>query len=116
VDDNGDGVDNGLAWFLGAANTTDNALGQLPAATTPSGYLQLDFTRENPYSPAKLYVEYGSDLAGWTVLELPASSATIGGDIEVTVTAGPPDAVTVKIPTTHASGGKLFARLSATEN
>ncbi len=84
--------------------------------STPTGYLQLAFTRENPYAPAKLYVEYGSDLTGWTKLELPASSGTIGGDIEVTVAAGPPDTVTVKIPTTHAAGGKLFARLSATEN
>jgi len=115
-DDNGDGVANGLAWILGASGPGVSALDKLPTVSNPSGFLQLDFTRENPYAPAKLYVEYGNDLVGWTKLELPASSGTIGGDIEVTVTAGPPDAVTVKIPTSHAEGGKLFGRLSATEN
>ena len=93
-DDNGDGVDNGLAWILGASGPGVSALDKLPTVTTPTGYLQLDFTRENPYAPAKLYVEYGSDLAAWTKLEIPATvTGTIGGDIEVTVTAGPPDAV-----------------------
>jgi hypothetical protein len=115
-DDNGDGVANGLAWILGASGPGVNALNKLPTVSYPSGFLQLDFTRENPYAPAKLYVEYGNDLVGWTKLELPASSGTIGGDIEMTVTAGPPDAVTVKIPTSHAAGGKLFGRLSATDN
>lgn len=111
-DDNGDGLDNGLAWILGAASPNVGALDKLPAVSNPTGYLQLDFTRVNPYAPAKLYVEYGSDLSGWTKLELPASTGTIGGDIEVTVAGGTPDAVQVKIPTSHATGGKLFTRLS----
>jgi hypothetical protein len=115
-DANDDGVDNGLAWILGADNPNDSALGKLPTVAISGGFLNLSFTRENPYAPAKLYVEYGSEFAGWTQLELPAASGTIGGDIEVEVSAGPPDAVLVKIPTTHATGGKLFARLSATEN
>lgn len=115
-DSNGDGVDNGLAWFLGASGPGVSALDKLPVVTTPTGYLQLDFTRQNPQAPAKLYVEYGDDLNGWTKLEIPAVTGTIGGDIEVTVTAGPPDAIKIKIPDSHAVGGKLFARLSATEN
>jgi fibronectin-binding autotransporter adhesin len=113
-DANGDGVKDGLAWILGALNPAANALDKLPTVGTPTGFLTLDFDRVNPYAPAKLYVEYGSDLAGWTKLEIPATSGTIGGDIEVVVTSGTPDQVLVKIPTaTHASGGKLFARLSA---
>ncbi len=118
-DDNGDGVKNGLAWILGAANPSVSALDKLPTMGTLPGYLTLDFTRENPYSPAKLYVEYGSDLAGWTKLQIRDDSGTISGsDVEVVVTPGSPtpDTVTVKIPTTHASSGKLFGRLSATKN
>ena len=110
---------NGLAWILGAANPSVSALDKLPTMGTLPGYLTLDFTRENPYSPAKLYVEYGSDLAGWTNLQIRDDSGTISGsDVEVVVTPGSPtpDTVTVKIPTTHASGGKLFGRLSATKN
>ena len=118
-DANGDGVDNGLAWILGALNPNVSALDKLPTLTTPPGFLQLNFTREFPYAPAMLYVEYGTDLSGWTKLLIPdeLGTSTIGGDIEVTVGEGPPDAIQIKIPTSHASpGGKLFARLSATEN
>lgn len=118
ADANGDGVDNGLAWLLGALNPSANALGLLPVQVNDGTYLKLSFQRVNPLAPAKLYVEYGTDLSGWTRLEVPASSGTIGGDIVVVVTPGSPtDSVTVKIPTTHqsASGG-LFARLAATEN
>jgi autotransporter-associated beta strand protein len=116
-DANNDGVDNGLAWILGASGPNVSALDKLPVISTPDGFLQLDFTRENPYAPAKLFLEYGNDLSGWTRLEIPPTSDTIGGDIEVTVTAGPPDAIQIKIPTaTHEVDGKLFVRLSANEN
>ena len=56
--------------------------GQAPGGGQDGTYLTLDFTRENPYAPAKLYVEYGDDLAGWTQVEIPAANGTIGGDIE----------------------------------
>jgi autotransporter-associated beta strand protein len=119
-DANGDGVDNGLAWFLGAASPTVSALDRLPVPGTPAGFLTLDFDRVNPRSPAKLFVEYGNDLVGWTKLEIPAGSGTIGSDIEVIIDSpGAPalDSVLVKIPTSHAApGGRLFTRLSASEN
>ncbi len=122
-DANGDGVDNGLAWILGAASPTVSALNKLPQVGTPSGYLTLSFSRVNPYAPAKLYVEYSSSLTGWAKVEIPAlgtGTHTIGGNIEVVVTSPgspSPDTIQVKIPTlTYSSGGKLFARLSATEN
>jgi hypothetical protein len=94
-------------------------LGKLPTVATPTGFLTLDFDRVNPFGSAKLYVEYGNDLVGWTKLEIPSGSGIIGGDIEVTVNSPgspAPDDVLIKIPTSHESpGGKLFARLSATE-
>jgi autotransporter-associated beta strand protein len=115
-DANNDGIANGLAWILGAATPTANALNKLPKATTPAGYLQLEFTRQNPHAPAKLFLEFGNNLVGWTKLEIPAASGNIGGNIEVTVTPGPPDTILIKIPTTHdADTGKLFTRLSVVE-
>lgn len=116
-DANGDGVKNGLAWILGATDPSVSALDKLPVAATPPGYLTLSFKRVNPYSPAKLHVEYSNNLTNWTKLEIPAGSGTIpSSDVEVVVTPGSPEDVTVKIPNSHASGGKLFGRLSATEN
>ena len=117
-DANGDGVDNGLAWLLGAGTPADNALGFLPMVATPTGFLTLDFKRVNPYAPAKLYVEYGNDLVGWTKLQITGAGTFAGGIVvEVTSPGSPtPDSLLVKIPTSLAFGGKLFARLSATEN
>lgn len=119
-DANGDGVDDGLAWFLGAALPADNALGKLPVPTKDGAFLTLDFLRVNPYAPAKLYVQFGNDLSGWTEAEVPAATGTItlpGDDIEVEVTAGTPDSVKIKIPASYQSAsGALFARLRATEN
>jgi hypothetical protein len=75
----------------------------------------------NPYSPAKLYVQFGNNLSGWTEYEIPAASnLDIGGGVQVLVSGpGAPtaDTVTVKIPTSYESAsGTLFARLRATEN
>lgn len=116
-DANADGVKNGLAWILGAASPSANATSLVPAAGAPSGYLTLTFKRVNPYAPAKLFVEYSNNFGTWTKLEIPAASGTIASsDVEVEVVPGTPDSVTVKIPTSHASGGKLFGRLSTTQN
>ena len=119
-DANGDGVDDGLAWLLGAATPASNALDKLPVPAKDGSFLTLDFLRVNPYSPAKLYVQFSNDLSNWTTVEIPADTGAIalpGDDVEVEVTAGSPDAVTVKIPTSYQSGsGALFSRLSATEN
>jgi fibronectin-binding autotransporter adhesin len=119
-DANGDGVQDGLAWFLGAATPATNALDKLPKPTNNGAFLTLDFQRVNPYSPAKLFVQFGNDLSGWTEVEIPASPGTItlpGDDVEVEVTGGTPDEVTVKIPTSYQSAsGTLFARLRATNN
>jgi autotransporter-associated beta strand protein len=119
-DANGDGVQDGLAWFLGAATPATNALDKLPKPTKNGAFLTLDFQRVNLYSPAKLFVEFGNDLSGWTVAEIPATAGTItlpGDDIVVEVTTGTLDSVKVKIPTSYQSAsGALFARLRATNN
>jgi hypothetical protein len=116
-DANDDGVKNGLAWIFGAADPSSLALNKLPTATTSPDFLTLQFFRTNPYAPAKLYIEYSTDLTTWTRHEIPENTGTIPmSDIEVIVIPGPPDAMTVKIPTTYAVAGKLFARISSTEN
>ena len=117
ADANSDGVSNGLAWLLGAPDKDVSALDKLPEVGNPTGYLTLAFNRVNPHAPAKLYIEYSNNLSSWTKLEIPAATGTVpSSDVEVVVTPGTPDAVTVKIPPTHVSGTKLFGRLSATEN
>ncbi len=116
ADANGDGVDNGIAWMLGAASPSANGQAVMPAPGLEPGFLTIRFKRVNNQGPAKLYLDYGNDLTNWTPVEILAASGTVGGDIVVQVTAGSPnDEVTVRIPTTHASpSGRLLARLRAT--
>ncbi len=109
-----------MAWILGAASPSANAHGKLPVPAKDGAFLILSFKRVNPHSPAKLYVEYGSDLGGWTGHEIPAASnPNIGGGIEVVVVDNlpDPDQVTVKLPTSlQSSAGTLFVRLRAASN
>jgi hypothetical protein len=116
---NGDGVDNGMAWILGAANANANLDGLLPVPGAEGG-LTMHFHRVNPMGTAHLYVEYSSDLGDgdpWHSEEIPAASGTIGGDIGVVVVPGSPtDDVTITIPASHGSAGDLYGRLKAVEN
>ncbi|BCX48445.1 hypothetical protein HAHE_23530 [Haloferula helveola] len=117
-DDNGDDVDNGLAFILGAADPNANAVGLLPAPATEPGFLTLTFERLDGIAPAVLSVEYGPDLSFGNTDAIPLTSQTLGSGVEVVVVDGSPtDTVTIKIPDSFAGGGAtLFARLSATEN
>ena len=116
VDTNGDGVDNGLAFILGAADVNANALGLLPTVGTEPGFLTLTFQRLDGIAPAVLSVDYSGDLGFGNTDVIPLTSQTLGSGVVVEVTDGSPtDTVVVKIPDSFASAsGTLFARLSAT--
>lgn len=109
-DSNGDGIDNGVAWALGAADVDENAIGLLPTLdnTSDPDFFIFNFNRgdeANDDPGTSIIVEYGSDLGDWTVAET-------GDDVIITETSGSPkDAVEVKIRRTLAVGDKLFARL-----
>ncbi|GAA5478291.1 hypothetical protein Hhel01_01789 [Haloferula helveola] len=117
-DDNGDGVDNGMAFILGASDPNASAVGLLPQTGSEPGFLTLTFQRLDGIAPAVLSVEYGPDLSFGNTDVIPLASQTLGSGVEVVVVDGSPtDTVTIKIPDTFESGaGTLFARLSATEN
>lgn len=117
-DTNTDGIWNGLAWMLGAADTGVTAGPILPTASTKPGFLTLSFKRVAQRGDAKLKVQYGADLASWTTVELPAASGTVSGGMVVQVSTGVPlETLTVDLPITNAPpGGRLYARLAATEN
>jgi len=117
-DANGDGVANGLAWILGAANPSANGQAVLPTTGTESGYLTLHFLRVHDLGSAKLYLQYSNDLNNtdpWHEVDLVAGP--LGDIVVVDVPGSLNDDVTVKIPSSHAStSGALFARLQATDN
>lgn len=115
-DANGDGISNGLAFLLGAANPQENALGRLPVTTEVNGALVLSFAIRNAAArgDAELTLEHSSDLGisdEWKRVPLPGTS---GDGVTFTVTPGDPlDTVTATI---ESATGRHFARLSASEN
>lgn len=110
-DANGDGVKNGVAWALGAANPNVNALSLLPTIDTTSDpdYAIFSFNRSdaaNDDPATTITVEYSAKLEGWV-------PAVHDGDtviIEVTP-GGPTDEVRVKLKRSSlADEGTIFAR------
>jgi len=125
-DTNGDGVQDGLAFLLGAANPDDNALGLLPTVTADDGTLVMTFNclSTADRGTAELRVEHSSDLGigdPWlaTVDQVPdADDLTADNGVTFTVVAGPAgppatNTVTATIGSGQAADGKLFGRLVA---
>jgi hypothetical protein len=119
VDTNGDGMDNGLAWVLGAADANANANALVPTvdSTSDPAYLIFTFRRAdeaNGDPNTTIVVEYGTALTalGWTTAVHDNNDVIITEtDNHYSTTPGI-DRVAVKLKrSTLGSGGKLFTRL-----
>lgn len=104
-DPNQDGVCNLLAFALGASPTS-SARDSLPKVTQSAGTCTFEYDRSDASLPLTTQiVEYGSNLTGWTPINIPATSSG-----PVTINPGSPsDHVTVTIP---VSGSQCFMRLN----
>lgn len=114
-DANNDGISNGMAWFLGAANPSADARALLPTASEDNGGLVFQFRCLNAASRgnAAAFLQHSGDLAdnGWIPTALPEVSGTVNGvHFEVTPD-GDFNQITATIPANQAVAGKLFARL-----
>lgn len=120
ADANGDGVENGLAWLLGAANKDVNATGLLPIVSHSGGNLVMTFTMLNAASrgTAVLNVQHSNDLGitdPWASAAVPETSGPVSG-VNFSITAdGNFNDVIATIPASEAAAGKLFGRVTATE-
>jgi fibronectin-binding autotransporter adhesin len=111
ADANNDGVDNGMAWVLGATDKDANATSLLPTLdNTNATYFIFTYNRKddaNTDPNTTIKAQYCSDLATWT------DAVHDGTNIIIAPTDnGAIDSVQVKIIRTLAVGGKLFARLN----
>ena len=112
ADANSDGVPNGIAFVLGAANANADALSLLPMGTIGSGN-DFIFTYRQADIAAHLdpFAEYAADLLLW-------ERATDGDDgVEILIMDdgfGPGiDRVQVTIPDSLAPDGRIFGRVNA---
>lgn len=123
-DENGDGVSNGVAWLLGAADPNADALGLLPTVTEQNdGDLILTFNclAGPDRGAALLEVEYDADLAGaWTGTPVPGvvGNSTVGNVSFVVTDPAPAGGllnVVATIDADAAANGRLFGRLEGEE-
>ena len=118
-DANGDGVDNGLAFLLGAGGPNDNAVGLLPTVTESGGDLVMEFDMRNAASrgTATLSIEHSSNLDlgdPWETTLVPDVDNTLN-DIVFDISGTGPLGVHATIPASKAADGKLFGRLKANQ-
>ena len=111
ADANNDGIANGIAWVLGAADPAANATALLPtldSTSDPDFFIFNHRRSDTAAANSTLKVQFGSDLAGWT-------DAIAGPDVIITPANDfhgiGTDKVEVKIRRILAAGGKFFARL-----
>ncbi len=117
-DANGDGIADGVAWLLGAGTPDPNARALLPSANRNNGALETGFSMRNlaARGSAVLELQYGTTLESWTSVTIPEASGTHGG-VEFLITPNSPlNQVVASIPASAATDGRLFIRLSGTEN
>ena len=122
ADANNDGIDNGLAFLLGAAGPSANALGLLPTTTQTGGDLILvfDCLPAVERGTALLHLQHSADLGltdAWASALVPGAVGTTTVDtVDFIVTdpgaPGGPLHVIATIPAAQAASGKLFSRLT----
>jgi hypothetical protein len=133
-DSNGDSVQDGMAFLLGADNPNVDASGLLPQVSENSGDLVMTFDclATADRGTAVLNLEYDGDLvAPWLSAPVPGAVGAPNPIVETTATGsvsfvatdggtnGAGDAIIDIVATisdaTEAGGGRLFGRLEGTE-
>jgi M6 family metalloprotease-like protein len=117
ADANGDDVENGLAWLLGAANPIANATNLLPIVTQSGGNLILTFSCLNAANrgTAMLNIQHSSDLGitdPWTAVPVPEGNAGPTNGVTFTVSpSGNLNNITATISSSEEASGRLYGRL-----
>ena len=116
-DASSDGISNGMAFLLGASSPEGDAHHLLPAPARTNDGLTLSFKMRDAESrgSATMSVEYSSDLVNWTTVPVPDSSGESVDGVAFDVSGSGMHDVKVTIPSVKAVGGRLYARLKASE-
>jgi|GEM_PF-3968916 len=110
-DNEGDGRENVLEFYLdGDPTAVDPELD--PQGGLNGENFELSFTRnDDAEGDTTAMLEYGSDLAGWTSVAIPASSGTVGG-VSFTISENGADADTILAVVPTGGIAEFFARLN----
>jgi hypothetical protein len=110
-----DGIANGLEWILGGLPLNGSPSAAPATSLDASGNLVLSFSRAEASIPeASLFVEFSTSPAGpWSSsAPLGTTSTTDPSGLLISINPTPsPDQISVTIPASLSSSGRLFARL-----
>ena len=111
TDSDGDGIPNGIEFVIGGvpSGPGSDSSALLPTASVDATNLTFVFRRTDDSAGFNPYVQYGSDLSGWTQALAGVGGITVAEDNNFY--GGNIDRVTVTIPRTLVPGGTMFARL-----
>ena len=114
IDSDGDGIPNGIEFVIGGdpSGPASDSSALLPTITTDATYLNFTFRRSDDSTSYGPFVEYGSDLTGWTEAEAGVNGVVIN-EIDDGFGVGV-DSIEVKLPRALAVGARLFSRLKVT--
>lgn len=112
TDSDGDGIPNGIEFVIGGdpsgPGSASNAL--LPTSTIDATYLNFEFRRTDDSASYNPFVQYGTNLGGWTAAQNGVNGVIV--TVDDNFYNATTDRVTVRIPRSLASPDtKLFARL-----
>ena len=116
ADANNDGVDNGTAWVLGAADPSSSATGLLPTLdNTDPEYIIFTYRRSdaaNTDANTAIQVQYSSTLGIWVNAVHDGDNIIIQPSDNFYGSSPGVDKVEVRIKRNLVIGGKFFARLN----
>jgi autotransporter-associated beta strand protein len=111
ADPDADGIANLLEYVLNGLPTTADS-GILPTpALTPTHFVFSFTQREESHSTTTQIFEYGSTLAGWTSVQI---TSPAGPGVSLGTPAAGLRSVSVSVPRSAATDGRLFGRLKVT--
>jgi hypothetical protein len=110
TDSDDDGIANGIEFVIGGdpSEPGSSSTTLLPTATKDATHFEFRFRRSDESASSAPYVQYGSNLAGWTTAQDGAAGVTIGEDDDFHGEGI--DRVRVRIPL-PVGETTLFARL-----
>lgn len=114
LDEDGDGVSNGVEYVLGGTILTDD-IGKLPTVATPGSDMTFTFVRDQASvdGSTTVEIEVGTTLSTWpTVYTVGADTGSSSPDVVVEDNLDGTDTVTLTI--TRDPDDAKFARLSVT--
>jgi len=113
-----DGMTNLMKFVLNGNPSIPASAAITPQLNTSGTNFVFSFSRrQDSVAETAQVVQYGSDLAGWTDVTIPATGTGVAvGSATITVTSnGTTDSVAVTIPKSVTGTGKLFGRLKVTQ-